>query len=131
MKTTRGELNQPVNDAIEYAFIDWSKPENCHTGGVLHFHDFERAMQGQVFEAGEVFVRKHYRAFGRSMVPFALELIEAERVADEMVPGTVESGNTLRMGVEVDPLPPPGRVLVPRAPPGRVPAGRQPPHRSL
>jgi len=102
VKTTRGELNDPVNDAIEWAFIDWSKAENCHTGGVLHFHDFERAMMGQIFEAGEVFVRKHHRAFGRSKVPLALELIEAERIADETEPGPVDPGNMVRMGVEVD-----------------------------
>ncbi len=102
VKTTRGELNRAVNDAIEWAFIDWSKPENCHTGGVLHFHDFERAMIGQMFEAGEVFVRKHYRSVGRSQVPLALELIEAERVADETDPGPANPENMVRMGVEVD-----------------------------
>jgi hypothetical protein len=37
---------------------------------------------GQVFEAGEVFVRKHPRAFGDSPVPFALELIEPERLVE-------------------------------------------------
>lgn len=103
VKTLRGrELNTAVNDAIEWAFIDWSKAENCHTGGALHFHDFERAMMAQIFEAGEVFVRKHYRAFGRSRVPFALELIEAERIADEVQPGPANPGNMVRMGIEVD-----------------------------
>ncbi len=102
VKTVRGELNVAVNDGIEWAFLDWCKPENCHTGGVLHFHDFERAMMGQIFEAGEVFVRKHYRAVGRSQVPFALELIEAERLADELQPGPASPRNMVRMGVEVD-----------------------------
>jgi capsid protein len=74
-----------VNDAIEEAFAEWSCAEYCHTGGTLHFADFERALMGQVFEAGEVFVRKHPRAFGGSPVPFALELIEAERIADEFM----------------------------------------------
>lgn len=102
VKTTRGELNQAVNDAIEWGFIDWSKPEHCHTGGTLHLHDFERALKGEIFEAGEVLVRKHYRAFGGSRVPLALELIEAERIADETQPGPAAPGNMVRMGVEVD-----------------------------
>jgi lambda family phage portal protein len=57
-----------------------------------------------VFAAGEVFVRKHYRKFGRSKVPFALELIEAERLADEFTSPylTAQGNNHVRMGVEVD-----------------------------
>jgi lambda family phage portal protein len=56
---------------------------------------------GQVFEAGEVLVRLHQRAFGNSAVPLGLELIEAERLADNynVAPGP---GNRIRMGVEVD-----------------------------
>lgn len=104
VRTVRDELAKAVNDAIEYEFCEWSRPEHCHTGGALHFHDFERAAMGQVFEAGEVFIRKHYRAFGGSRVPFALELVEAERIADDMQPGPVNPGNTVRMGVEVDPF---------------------------
>lgn len=101
--TTRGDLAQRVNDSIEEAFCEWSCADHCHTGGTLHFHDLERAAMGQVFEAGEVFIRKHYRAFGGSRVPFALELIEPERVATGHVqPGTPASGNEIRMGVEVD-----------------------------
>jgi lambda family phage portal protein len=106
VKTSRDALSTRVNDAIEEAFADWSCAENCHTGGGLHFADFERVAMGQVFEAGEVFVRKHYRAFGNSRVPFCLELIEAERLADELashgLPGPVAPGAHIRLGVEVD-----------------------------
>jgi lambda family phage portal protein len=106
VKTTRDDLSTRVNDAIEEAFADWCCAENCHTGGGLHFADLERVAMGQVFEAGEVFIRKHYRAFGRSSVPFALEVVEAERLADELashgLPGPVAPGAHIRMGVEVD-----------------------------
>jgi len=40
---------------------------------------------GEVFEAGEVFIRKHYTRFGDSRVPLALEVIEPERLATELV----------------------------------------------
>lgn len=103
--TTRTTLNRNVNDDIEQAWELWARADSCHTGGALHFADFERACMSQVFEAGEVFIRKHYRRFGDSAVPFALELIEAERVADELNPlarGPLEAGNTIRMGIEVD-----------------------------
>ena len=101
--TTRDDLNERVNAGIEAAWLRWCRAESCHTGGALHFADLERALIGQVFEAGEVFVRKHPVPFGDSKVPFALELVEAERIADEWTyPPPPTSGANLRMGVEVD-----------------------------
>lgn len=103
VKTTRGDLNERVNDAIEAAFDTWSRPDNCHTGGSLHFHDIERMAVGQVFEAGEIFIRIHRRVFGSSEIPFTLELIEPERLVEGYAqPGTVNFGNAIRMGIEVD-----------------------------
>jgi lambda family phage portal protein len=103
VKTTRDDYSKRVNDEIEAQFAAWSRAENCHTGGSLHFADFERACLRQVFEAGEVIVRKHYSKFGASTVPLCLELIEAERLADEFAqPGVRIENGTLRLGVEVD-----------------------------
>lgn len=101
---TRGELAKRVNADIEAAWGEWCSADSCHTGGRLHFAAFERAAMGQVFEAGEVFIRKHYSAFGDSRVPLALELIEAERIADEYSypMGVMAPGAHIRMGVEVD-----------------------------
>ena len=109
VKTTRGELNQRVNGGVEEAWRRWSAADSCHTGGALHFSDLERASLGEVFTAGEVFVRLHQRSFGRSKVPLALELIEAERLADEFAsPGPVAPGAQVKLGVEVDSF---GRAL--------------------
>jgi lambda family phage portal protein len=101
---SRDALNDRVNDGIEKAWCEWSSAENCHTGGRLSFKHFERALMAQVFEAGEVFIRKHPRSFGSMELPFALELIEAERLADnfQFLPYAAQTGNFLRMGVEVD-----------------------------
>lgn len=99
----RGELNQRVNDDIERAHREWSCADACHTGGALHFGDMERMLLGEVCEAGEVLVRLHFRQFGTSKVPLALEVIEAERIADSIAePGPLEAGHEVRMGVEVD-----------------------------
>ena len=104
--SSRDSLRTDVNDAIEEAWRDWACAEYCHTGGTLHFCDLERALMAQVFEAGEVFVRKHYRPFGGGTVPFALELIEAERIADELQTALssvgAAAGNIVKMGIEVD-----------------------------
>jgi lambda family phage portal protein len=101
--TTRDELATRVNDSIEATWCEWASAENCHTGGALHFHDLERAAMGQVFEAGEVLIRKHYQRFGDSRIPLGLELIEPERLADEFTsPGALVTEGEVRMGVEVD-----------------------------
>lgn len=102
--TVRNELNERVNAEIEEKFERWCAADSCHTGGRMDFASFERALIGQVFEAGEVFVRKHYQPFGTSRVPFSLELIEAERIADDLVsvPALTNSSNEVRLGVEVD-----------------------------
>lgn len=103
VKLPRGALLTKVNDAIELAWCDWARADTCHTGGSLHFSDLERAAMGEVFTAGEAFIRKHNRPFGGGSVPFALELIEAERIADDHeVPTPLAAGNMMRMGVEVD-----------------------------
>lgn len=102
--TSRGDLATRTNDGIEAAWRTWCQAENCHTGGRLAFRNLERALMTQVFEAGEVFVRKHYTPFGSAEIPFALEMIEAERLADELAapyPAAI-SGNEIRMGIELD-----------------------------
>jgi lambda family phage portal protein len=98
----RGELNTRVNDDIEAAWREWCAASSCHTGGALAFGDLERALIGEVFEAGEVLVRMHFRTFGDSRIPLALELVEAERLADTIDTGFASPGNECRMGVEVD-----------------------------
>lgn len=104
--STRDEPRESVNDAIDEAWIEWSRASSCHTGGTLCFADLERALMAQIFEAGEAFVRKHHRPFGDSKVPFALELIEPERIADEFMspvpPGPAADGGMVKMGIEVD-----------------------------
>lgn len=101
---TRGTLNERVNEDIEYAWCEWSEAQNCHTGGKLSFESFERALMAQVFEAGEVFVRKYQRSFGPQELPFCLELIEAERLADDTSFGSINvaPGNHFRLGIECD-----------------------------
>lgn len=120
VSTVRGNLNRLLNDSIESAWSDWCAADSCHTGGALHFHDMERLLLGEVFAAGRVLVRKHYRPFGRSAVPLSLEVIESERLADEMVDVGSLGGvrGELRMGVEVDDFQRPLAYWIRRSHPG-------------
>lgn len=103
LKTNGGALIKRMNDEIEELWDEWCQADQCHIGGRLHFASMERALMAQIFEAGEVFVRLHYVAAGASRIPLTLEVIEAERLADDFAQvGTTVAGNHIRMGVEVD-----------------------------
>lgn len=97
----RGRLLKGVNDPIEEAWCEWGHPDTCHTGGVLHFSDIERAAMGEVFEAGEVIIRIHRQPFGKGTIPLALELVEAERLASDYEI-KVAPGTRVTMGIEHD-----------------------------
>lgn len=100
VRNQRRTMEEVVNDAIEREWTEWCRAENCHTGGRLHFCDLERQAMGQIFEAGEILIRKHYRRFGGSLIPFALELVEPERLGDEYSQPVSGLAGTLRMGIE-------------------------------
>ena len=103
VKNARGRLETRINDEIEKAFQEWCRPEYCHTGGMLHFHDLERLTVGEIFEGGEQLTRRHKRRFGGSPIAYALETIEPERIADEFsVPFANAGSAELRNGIEVD-----------------------------
>lgn len=102
VKRQRGEkLLRQVNASIESAWRDWIRADSCHTGGALHFYDLERMALGEIFEAGEVFLRLHARRFGDSAVPLAIEVIEGERLADDHELNGF-NGARVRQGIERD-----------------------------
>lgn len=104
VKTTRDEFNTRINDEIEDLWCEWCCGEYCHTGGRLSFTDMERWLVGQEWDAGEALIRRHYTKMPGSAVPYALEVIEAERIADNLdAQGLgIAPGNQFRMGVELD-----------------------------
>lgn len=103
VKTTREAFNERINDNIEAQWKHWSKRQHCHMGKALNFAAIERMAIGQVFETGEIFIRKHIRRLPGSRVPLALEIIEPERLAEDVTPAPGNPANTVRLGVEVDP----------------------------
>lgn len=103
VKTTRDAFNERVNDDIEAQWKHWCKRTHCHMGRALNFSAIERMAMGQVFETGEIFIRKHVRKLPGSRVPLALEIIEPERLAEDVTPAPGNPANTVRLGVEVDP----------------------------
>lgn len=104
VKTASGKLVSRINDDIESAWQSWCAAESCHSAARLSFADLEQVAIKSIARDGEVLIRKVKKAFGKdNKIPFALEIIEADRLVDvysqATAPGT---GNRIRMGVEID-----------------------------
>lgn len=116
VKTRAGKLNAAVNARIEKEWARWCRADSCHTAGKLDWLQIQRMSVRDAAEAGDILLRKVKRAFGRSRVPFALELIEAEQLV-ENYSGRSPRGNIVKMGVELDDWQRPvGYWLYPRHP---------------
>lgn len=119
----KGQLNEPVNDAIEKAWRRWGRARRCHTAGKLGWAQIQRVVMAGAVESGEILVRKVRRKFADSRVPFALELIEADQLVDTWT-GRAPNGNQVRMGIEVDEwLRPVAYWLYPRHPGDNIATG--------
>lgn len=102
VKSAAGSLIGRINDQIEESWSDWCDKDTCDPAGKLCFADMERMLVGSVFENGEALIRKVRQPFGSGRIPYALELIESDRLVDQWSVARADNGNTIRMGVEQD-----------------------------
>jgi len=100
VKSGSGKLMTRINDAIEEAHTEWTDKDTCDPAGKLCFADMERLIIGSLVENGEVLIRKVRQPFGLGKVPYALELIESDRLIDQWSVARAANGNVIRMGVE-------------------------------
>lgn len=101
-KRRGGTFDDKVNDSIERAWSHWCKAKRCHTAGKLSWPRLQQLIIQGVFESGEILVRLVRQKFGDSRVRLGLELIEADQIVDTWTGRVAETGNEIRMGVEVD-----------------------------
>ena len=101
-KQRGGKLDQRVNEIIEMAWREWGHYDSCHTAGRLCFQDIERLCLKSLVESGEVFIRIVKKPFGKSKVPLALEVLEADQLDDDYTGPSTVKNNRWRMGVELD-----------------------------
>lgn len=97
-----GRLDQAVNGRIEQSWQTWSRADRCHVAGKLSLPEMLRLAIRSVAESGEVFIRLVPEAFGRSRVPLALEIIEADYCDEGKTSGPDANGDEWRMGVKVN-----------------------------
>ena len=101
-KQRGGKLDQRVNENIEMAWREWCRYDSCHTAGKLCFSDIERLCCKSLAESGEVFIRLVKKPFGRSKIPFALEILESDQLDDDYTGPSSNKASTWRMGIELD-----------------------------
>lgn len=90
------------DEVIEELWEEWSEnPNYIHTEGKLSLCQIQRLVFRSVFESGECFVRLFTTNEFGSPVPLALQVIEADQLADHThQPGLSSPSNNYRMGIE-------------------------------
>ena len=96
------EKDERRNAAMSEAWSRWCRPDSCDVTGRLSFNGIEMAIIGALPESGEVGIRIVRQAMGRSRVPLALELIEADQLDDDYTGYSDRAGHYWRMGVELN-----------------------------
>ena len=103
LKQRGGKLDIRQNEKIENAWSKWGRRDSCDVKGVLCFSELERLSVRSMIESGECFVVIHRKAYGRSKIPFSLEVVEADML-DENYQGVRKNvKNTWRLGIELSP----------------------------
>jgi len=96
------ELDERRNRMVLDEWQRWCRADSCDVAGRNSFHGFELAVPGAWCESGEVFFRFVRRPFGRSRVPLALEMIEADMLDEHASGPSDRPGHTWRLGIESD-----------------------------
>lgn len=134
VRMQRGDqLNEKINDAIETAWCEWKRAENCDVTGKMSFADIERLAIRSVSESGEFIARFIYQKFGSVRTPLALEVIESD-LLDDNYNAIDENGDVVRMGVAQNQWGrPTAYYFLPRHPGdyGVMPIDPQPPGRRI
>ena len=97
-----GKRHDPANEAIEYAWGEWSRPQHASANGRLSWLGLQRLAVSEWATAGEALILIRYgRQYRFGM---ALQPIDADRLDDQFSRAANSRTGELavRMGVEVD-----------------------------
>ena len=89
-----------INDAIEKLWKRWGKADYCDVTGVDNFAALQKLIFRSYLESGEVFIRLVKQKMPGSPVSLAIEIIEADQVADDY--NSTHNGNPIIMGIELN-----------------------------
>ena len=99
MKVTEngGRPDTLANDLIERAWRDWARSESCTVTGRMTWFDVQRLALRSTARDGDCILRMIRDAQG-----FRLQLLEGDRLDINYNLAKLDSGNEVRMGVEID-----------------------------
>ncbi len=94
-KMKKEKLDQVANDAIEKAFKDWGKKENCDYIGKLSWLSMQNMAAACAAQDGEFLFRKRYGGkYGLQVQMLDPELLDTRKNGD------IRNGGEIRLGVE-------------------------------
>ena len=99
IKRTNGKQNDKLNVAIESAWANWTRYDSFSANGIDCLASIERKIINTLFSDGEVFIRLIKKPFGRSRIPLAIELLEADQLDDDYVDAKTSKQDQWRMGI--------------------------------
>lgn len=118
-----GKQDKLANDAIEAAWLEWSRPRHCDVAGRLSFSDLTRAVIRAVARDGEALVR--IRQGADNPYGYALQLLDIERLDTTLNREAATGKAQIIMGVEIDEDGRPLAYWLANARHGRDPTGQQ------
>lgn len=94
-----GKLDKALNDAVEAAWREWSRPENCCVTGKRSLWKIQRLAMNTAARDGEFIIRKVY---GEDAGPwgFALQMIDPQRLPPDYDVARIKGGGFIRHGIE-------------------------------
>src|SRR5688500_11744971 len=100
-RVTEGNKQDSLaNSAIEAAWRDWSKPNNCDVSGRMSFPDLSRAVMRGVARDGESLVR--IRGSADNPYGYALQYLDIERLDTTLNREEDKGKPAIIMGVEIN-----------------------------
>jgi len=100
VKSTNGEENESFNEQVEKLWDRFQR--QVDVTGRQTFYEMQQTIVSEVAEAGEVLVKFVRSSDPARVVPFALELIDIDRLSDDQLQINQQNGNEIRRGVEID-----------------------------
>jgi lambda family phage portal protein len=100
-RTATGKIDKKAKSAVERAFSDWAKRENCDVTGRLSWRAIQRSCVQSAVTDGEFMLRKYVgKQFGK--YGFQLQLLDPVRCPVDYDVADVEGGGFIRHGIEFD-----------------------------
>ena len=99
-RNDNGDLDLQGNAEVESAFAEWGQVGSCTLNGMQSFLDCQKLFISSVARDGEALirtVRSNENRFG-----FAIQFLEADHLDENYSVKNEETGNSIKMGVEVN-----------------------------